>query len=314
MRDPSASAQPLHVTASPHSMPRAIALMVASTLTFGLMAICIRLAAATTHPFEITFFRNLFGLVFALPLLLRPGLALLRTDRFGFYVLRSMTGLGAMLTSVWALVHLPLTQAVAISYSVPLFVTIAAVLVLGEVVRARRWTAVVVGFVGVLVILRPQAGALPPAALVALLSAALSASSYISVKYLTRTEPADAVVVYMALLMTPVSLVPAVPVWNWPDATAWLWLVLTGLCGTVAQVCMTRAYRLGDVSALIPLNFVQLPFVAVLAWWLFGEHIDATTVFGAAIIVGANIYIARREARLGRRRVTDPRAGGDAAR
>ena len=122
------------------AIPRAVGLMVASTVLFGLMAVCIRLASSQLHPFEIAFFRNLFGFAFTLPLLARHGWGILRTDKLSLYFLRCCIGIVSMLAGFWAIVHLPLAQAIALSYSAPIFVTIGAVLVLGEIVRARRRT------------------------------------------------------------------------------------------------------------------------------------------------------------------------------
>jgi drug/metabolite transporter (DMT)-like permease len=285
--------------------------MVGSTLCFAGMAITIRESARELHAFEIAFFRNLFGLLFALPLLLHAGPALLRTRRIGLYFLRCVVGLAAMLTGFWSLVHLPLAQAVALSYTTPLFVTIGAVLVLGEVVRARRWTAIIVGFLGALVILRPGHAEITLPALVALASAALAASAAISIKFLSRTEPADAIVIWMVLIMTPLSLIPALPYWIWPTGSTWGWLALTGLLGTAGHWLLTRTYKLGEVSALQPINYLQLPVVAALAWWLYAEAIDRYTVIGAAIIFGSTFYIAHREAVLARRVTRAERAGAD---
>lgn len=287
--------------------------MVGSALFFAGMSITIRYAAEKQHPFEIAFFRNLFGLLFALPLLFSSGIGVLKTGRMGLYFVRCLVGLCGMLTGFWSLVHLPLADAIALSYTTPLFVTIGAVLVLGEVVRARRWTAVAIGFVGTLIILRPGVHALGFAAAVALLSSALSASAAISVKFLSRTENPDAIVIYMVLIMTPLSLLPALPVWQWPDAYSWFWMALTGLLGTLGHVMLTRAYRLGDVSALQPINFIQLPFVAALAWWLFSESLDGWTALGAGIIFASTFYIGRREALLARRSSTDADIGSESA-
>jgi len=283
--------------------------MTAGAIAFGFMAVTLRLASAQVSSFEAAFFRSLFGLLFSLPLLYRPGLALLRTSNFRLYLMRSAFGALAMLSGFWALAHLPLAQAVSIAYSTPLFVTIAAVLVLGEVVRLRRWTAVIAGFAGVLVILRPGASAFSFDALVALASAALAAGSYISIKFLSRTEHPEAVVIYMNLIITPLTLMPALWAWSWPDAIGWIWLLLTGLLGTVGQFCMTRAYHVGEVSALIPINFIQLPVVVICAYFLFDQRLDLATAIGAAIIIGANIYIARREAQLARRSAPAAAAG-----
>ncbi len=287
-------------------MARAVALMVVSSVLFGCMAITIRLASHQLHAFEIAFFRNFFGFVFALPLLARSGLGVLKTNKLPLYFLRCCIGIVSMLSGFWALVHLPLAQAVALTYSTPLFVTIGAVLVLGEVVRARRWTAVLVGFIGVLIIVRPWGHAFSTAALVALLAAAMSASVAISIKFLSRTEAPDAIVIWTTMIWVPLSLVPALFVWQWPDPWSWLWVVLAGGFGTVAHMAWTRALKIGDASALTPISFVQLPIVALLAWMLFDETLDRWTALGSAIIFASNIYIARREAKLHRPAVTDP--------
>jgi drug/metabolite transporter (DMT)-like permease len=285
---------------------RAIALMVASAVIFGCMAITIRLASKQLHAFEIAFFRNVFGLLFALPILYRHGLKILKTDKLSLYFMRCVIGIVAMLAGFWALVHLPLAQAVSLSYSTPLFVTIGAVLVLGEIVRVRRWTAVLVGFVGVLIIVRPGADTFTFGALIALLAAAMSASVAISIKFLSRTESPDSIVLYTTLFWVPLSFLPALLHWQWPEPITWLWVSLAGLFGTAAHMCWTRALKLGDVSALTPISFVQLPIVAVLAYLIFGEKVDIWTAAGSAVILASNIYIARRETKLARRAVTDP--------
>jgi len=284
----------------------AIGLMAASAVMFGLMAGAIRLASSQLHPFEIAFFRNLFGLLFALPLLLRHGPGLLRTGRFGMYFLRCAIGIASMLCGFWAIVNLPLAQAVSISYSTPLFVTILAVFVLGEVVRARRWTAVLIGFLGVIVIVRPGAEGFQLGALVALAAAALSGIVAVSIKLLSRTEKPDAIVIWTTLLWVPMSLGPALLYWEWPVGITWLWIVLAGFFGTAGHMCWTRALQRGEASLLTPIGFLQLPVVALLGWMLFDESLDRYTLIGAGIIFASNVYIARREAALARRAVTDP--------
>jgi drug/metabolite transporter (DMT)-like permease len=146
-----ARAAPVAAAARPGSIGQAIVLMTASTVLFGLMAVCIRLASKQLHAFEIAFFRNLFGFVFTLPLLYRHGMVVLRTNKLRLYFLPLLHRHRLDAFRLLALVHLPLAQAVAISYSTPIFVTIAAVFVLGETVRVRRWVAVIVGFFGVVV-------------------------------------------------------------------------------------------------------------------------------------------------------------------
>jgi len=283
---------------------RAALLMLGSTIFFALMAVAIRLASASLHTFEIAFFRNFFGLIAAMPLLVKHGPGLLRTQQFPRYIFRCVIGVLSMFCGFWAIGHLPLAQAVSLSYSTPLFVTIAAVWLLREHVRARRWAAVAIGFIGVLVIVRPGSASFSAGTLVALSAAVLSGLVAIQIKQLSYTEPADRIVFYTTLLWVPLSLAPALFVWEWPRGIVWLWVVAAGVLGTVAHMLWTRAIKLGDVSALTPISFMQLPVVALFAYFLFDERIDRWTVLGAAIIFGANAYIAHREAQLARRAET----------
>ncbi len=283
---------------------RAALLMFGSTIFFSLMAVAIRLASHTLHAFEIVFFRNFFGLIAALPLLFKHGPALLRTEHFPRYVVRCTIGFVSMLAGFWAIAHLPLAHAMALSYSTPIFVTIAAALFLHEHVRARRWAAVAVGFVGMLIIVRPGSDSFTVGSLIALIAAVLSGIVSIQIKQLSRTEPADRIVLYTTLLWVPMSFLPALSVWQWPQGFAWLWVIAAGFFGTGGHMLWTRALKLGDVSALTPISFMQLPIVAVAGWLLFREPLDRWTAFGAAIIFIANAYIAHREAQLARRDAT----------
>jgi drug/metabolite transporter (DMT)-like permease len=280
---------------------RAALLMLGSTLAFGLMAIAIRYATRYVPTQEVAFFRNAFGLLALLPMLIRPGSAPLKTQQLPRYFLRSAIGLASMLCAFWAIGHLPISQAISLSYSTPLFVTIAAVLWLGETVRMRRWAAVIIGFIGVLIIVRPGSTSFTPGTLVAVGAAVLSSLVAIQIKQLTRIDGADTVVFYTYVFWVPLSLVPALFVWVWPTGLAWVWLVATGVLGTLGQLLWTRALRLGEVSALTPISFMQLPLVSLLGWLLFNETLDRWTVIGAGIILGANAYIAHREAVLARR-------------
>jgi drug/metabolite transporter (DMT)-like permease len=287
---------------SPHL--RAALLMLGSTVLFGLMTITIRLASETLHTFEIAFFRNFFGLVAALPLLLRHGPDLLKTTQWPRYLFRCAIGVVSMLCGFWAIGHLPLAQAVALSYSTPIFVTIAAVIFLHEQVRARRWAAVALGFIGVMIIVRPGTEGFSAGTLVALAAAVLSGIVSIQIKQLSKVEPADRIVLLTTLLWVPMSLLPALKVWEWPRGIAWVWVIAAGFLGTGGHMLWTRALKLGDVSALTPISFMQLPIVALAGWLLFQERLDRWTAIGAGVIFAANAYIAHREARLARRAAT----------
>ncbi len=293
---------------NPHA--RAALLMLASTFGFGLMAIFIRLASASVPTWEIAFFRVGFGFLMLVALLawpvrgqtgpLRAFLASVHTAQLPRYVVRSAIGVGAMFCGFWAIAHLPLAQAIALNYSSPIFVTIAAILLLGERVRVRRWAAVITGFIGVLVIVRPGSQAFSAGSLVAVGSAVLSALVAVQIKQLSAHDKADTIVFWTYALWVPMTLIPALLVWRAPRGVEWLWLALSGVTGTAGQLLWTRALKLGEVSALTPISFTQLPVVTFAAWLLFGEMVDTPTMVGAGIILAATFYIARREAVLAR--------------
>jgi len=289
---------------------RAALLMLASTVGFGLMAICIRLASQTEPVAEIAFFRNLFGLLALLPVLALPALRggdavghlreVLRTTQLRRYFVRCLIGVFSMWMGFWSIANLPLSQAIALAYSSPIFVTIAAVLLLGETVRLRRWLAVSAGFIGVLVIVRPWSQAFSLGSLVAVAAALITAIVAIQIKQLSREDGSDTIVLWTYLFWVPMSLLPALWFWHPPQGMAWLWLLLSGVLGTVGQLLWTRALKLGEVSALTPISFVQLVIVTIAGWLWFGETLDRWTLAGAAIIFSATFYIARREAMLAR--------------
>ncbi len=293
------------------SQLRAALLMLASTIGFGLMAVCIRLSSATEPVFEIAFFRNLFGLLALLPVLLWPALRsgqpmaalrrTLHTRQLSHYLVRCLIGVVSMYLGFWSIANLPLSQAIALAYSSPIFVTIAAVWMLGEKVRLRRWMAVLAGFIGVVVIVRPWSHAFSMGSLVAVSAAVITAVVAIQIKQLSREDGADTIVLWTYLFWVPMSLLPALWVWHPPQGVAWLWLALSGVLGTAGQLLWTRALKIGEVSALTPISFVQLVIVTIAGWLWFGEVLDRWTAIGAAIIFSATAYIAHREAVLARR-------------
>jgi len=265
-----------------------------------MMNVLIRVAAQEMHPFEVAFFRCLFGLLFVLPWIVRGGAAQLRPRRMGFYLLRAAIGLVSMATWFYGITVVPLATATAVSFTGPLFAILAAVVVLHEVVRLRRWSAVVLGFVGVLVIMRPGNERLDANLLILLLSAATGAMNNITVKFLARTERPSTIVAYFMIYLTPLSLVPALFVWRTPDLSTFGALAGLGCLGTIAHISVARAYAAADASACAPFEFARLPFAALIGFLWFGEVTDLWTWVGAAIIAGSAVYVAHREAQLSR--------------
>ena len=286
--------------------------MVASAAFFASLTGMIRHLSAEMHPFEIAFFRNLFGLCFMLPWLWRVGLRGLRTRRRGLYTVRALVGLLAMLTWFYALSlpEMPLADAVALSFTAPLFATVGAALFLGETVRVRRWSATAVGFLGAMLILRPGLENLGTANLLVLISAAAMAVTALMIKALSRTEPVSAIVIYMVIYMTPLTFIPALLVWRTPDAGQLLSLAALAAVATLGNLTATRAFAATEATVVLPFDFVRLPFAALIGFLAFAEAPDSWTWAGAAVIAAATLYIARREARLERGRRHRPGANG----
>jgi drug/metabolite transporter (DMT)-like permease len=280
---------------------QAVAWMLGSGLFFSCLNAQIRYLTQSLHPLEITFFRNLFGLVFMLPWLLRSGVGGLRTGRLKLYVWRTAVGLASMMMSFSALALLPLSLAVALSFTAPLFTTMGAALFLGEKVRIRRWSATILGFCGVLVIVRPGTAPLDIGMLLMIGSAGFNAATTLMVKHLSRTESANAIVTYMVLLMTPMSVVPALFVWQAPPAALWVFLVGMGFAGSFGHLCYVRALRGAEASAILPYDYGRMIFSSLIGYLAFAEVPDRWTWIGSAIIAGSAIYIARRESQLAKR-------------
>lgn len=276
--------------------------MTVAALCFALMNGIIREVSQDLHPFQIAFFRNFFALLFMLPWLMRAGISALHTKHFSLHLLRAAVGLSAMLCWFSSIALLPLAEAVALNFTVPLFATIGAALVLHEVVRARRWTATAIGLLGVIIILRPGFAEITAPMALPIIAAVFMAAAILIVKTLSRHDDAGTMVLYMNLITTPLSLVLALFFWRWPDFTALLWLMLLGSLAALAHLAFTRSCASADASAVIPFDYMRLPFVALIGYFAFGEVPDLWTWVGAGVIAASAIYIARRETQVARER------------
>ena len=273
---------------------------------FSGMSIFIRLASEELHPTVIVFFRNLLALAWMIPWLMSSGLGAMRTQRMGMFGLRAILGLIGMTSGFWAVTLIPIAQATALSFTSPIFATIGAALILGEVVRLRRWTAIIIGFWGAMIVVVGNAGgfgglgALEIGVILALVNSVIMAANKLVLKSLTRTESAEAIVTYMVLLLTPLSLVPALFFWDWPSLIGFFWLGCLALAGTLGHLCITRAFKAAEVTVVLPFDFARLPISALLALLIFSQVPTFWTILGGLVIFAATFYIARREAQLAR--------------
>ncbi|WP_336079972.1 DMT family transporter [Thalassospira sp. CH_XMU1448-2] len=282
-------------------------LMISAALCFAAMAVLIRYVTRDVHPFEAAFFRNFFGLIPMLPWLFSNGPGGLRTERFKLHFLRGALGFGAMSCLFTALAITPAAQVIAINFTLPILTTVLAAIIVRETVRARRWSAVAIGFVGAMIIIRPFGQDFETGAILALLATLFMAAAMTTVKMLSRTDSANAIVTWMGLVMTPLSLPPAIYFWETPNLWQLFVMLLIAIAGTAGQQLLVRAYRTADQSYVMIFDFLRLPFVAAMAFVMFGEVVDFWTWAGAALIIGSALYIARREAVLAKRAKTATR-------
>lgn len=252
----------------------------------------VRYLASDLHPIEIVFFRNFFGLIIFIPWLARAGLRALKTDRFGTHALRATLNAGSLMAYFMALSLIPLANATALFLSVPLFVTLGAFLLLGERVGPARWFALAAGAAGALIILRPGIVDVGVGSLLVLVGAVFAASTRLLAKSLSRTDSPAVIVAYVTILMTPVTLVAATFVWQWPSLMELPLLVAVGALGSLGQLSFVKAYSLVDVSFAEPMVFTRLLWAALIGYLLFAEIPDVWTWAGAAIIVAATACIA----------------------
>lgn len=279
---------------------RGIVLMLVSVILFASMDAVVKWLGATYPVLQIVFFRSLFAFIpLSLFLFRGIGLAALRTQRPLQHAARSLIGLMAMTSFFYAYSQMPLANAVAIGFAAPMFMTALSVPLLGEKVGPRRWIAVLVGFAGVLVIVRPDAGVFHAAAAAALAGTVFYALAMIFVRRLGRTETSTSIVFYFSLTSTVVSGAFMPFLWVAPDAAGWALLITVGLIGGLAQMALTNALRLAELSVVAPFDYTALLWTAGLGFLIWNEVPGVQIWLGAAIVIASGIYILYREARLG---------------
>jgi len=283
-----------------------IACKVAATLFFALMFASIRWLGPYFPIGEIVFFRSLLGLpVIVVAAFLTGGPSLLSTRRIDSHALRSIAGTISMFCNFAAYIFLPLADATAIGFAAPLFVVILAALVLAERVHAYRWSAVVLGFIGVLIIAGPEGGVSRSAlygAFFALTGAGLTAVAMIFLRRMSAHEHSITIAFYFMLTSAAVALMTAFFGWNMPTWKEALVLIFTGLAGGVGQLFLSFSYRFSEASALAPFDYAAMIWAIVLGYFLFGELPTPQVWLGGAIVIAAGLLILWRERKLGRDR------------
>lgn len=281
------------MTSPSQSLSRGAASMILASLAFAIMGVCIQICAQTLPNGMVVFFRNASGLVFLSPILIRGGREVLRTTHIKEHIFRGVAGLSSMYCFFYAIAHMRLADATLLNYTLPLFIPLVEALWLGEPMPARLGAPLVLGFLGVVVVLRPGSGVVTAAAVFGLLAGFLSAVAQTGVRRLTRTEPTVRIVIYFALMGSGVSALALPLVWVTPAPAVWAVIVLMGLSATTGQLLMTKAYSHAPASQIGGFVYTGVIFAAFLDWLRLGLAPSPWFFTGAALVMASGALMFR---------------------
>ena len=284
------------------NLAKAIAWMMGALFSFAVMAIAVRELSVGLHAFQMLFVRSAIGvLILAAILQFRrsgKGWAQLRTRRIGGHVLRNVIHFGGQVFWILGISLLPLATVAAIEFTTPIWGALLAVLFLGERMNRGRWAAFGLGFIGILIILRPGLSVVEAGALVMLACTFCFGATNAVTKWLTRTEQALPIVFYMVLMQTGIGVLASIPVWVPIEGWHWPWLLLLALTGLSAHYSLTRALAAVDATFIMPFEFLRLPIVALAGFLLYAEGFELIVLLGAVLIFAGNYYSLRYESRV----------------
>ncbi|PPR28696.1 MAG: Riboflavin transporter [Alphaproteobacteria bacterium MarineAlpha9_Bin1] len=272
--------------------------MILATLLFSIMHASIKHISSDIHPFEVAFFRNLFGLVVIAPWFIKYGIKPLITNRIKLHFLRSVFNVIAMLTFFYALSVSPLAEVASLSFTAPLFATLLAIIFLGEKIGIRRSAAIIIGFIGAAIIVNPDYKTINMGHMCVLISASIWSVSLIFIKILGKTESSVTITSYMVLFMIPLSAIAASFYWIMPSLNDLLVLAIIGITGTYAQMLLAQALKEEDTVVIMPFDFLKLVWAVLIGYLIFSEVPQVNTWIGSIIIFSSTLYVAYRERKI----------------
>jgi drug/metabolite transporter (DMT)-like permease len=278
--------------------------MAASGALFAALNTLMKWLAHDLDPWLVGFLRYFFGFVVLLPLVLKLGLSGMRTTAPGLQVLRAVFHAGGLLLWFLALPLVSMAEMTALGFTGPIFMCLGAVLVLGEKMSVVRWAAVLVGFVGALIVVHPWSGpgftGLSWGNALLLLASPTFAASFIAAKLLTRHDSPEVIVIWQHGLVALFALPFALYYWSTPSLAQWGWFVVCGVLGAAGHYCVTQALRVADVSATQPVRFLDLLWASLGGFLVFSSVPENWTLVGGVVIFSATLWLARHEARIAR--------------
>lgn len=277
-------------------LARAVAWMSVALLSFTVMAVSVR-ELAPMHAFEMLFVRSAVGLAIMTSIVAATGWGALKTTSLPGNFLRNGLHFTGQVLWIFGITLLPLATVFAIEFTTPMWSAVLAVAILGERMNRGRWTALALGFAGILVIVRPGLEAVSGGALIMLVCAVFFGATSVTTKWLTRSDRPVTIVFYMVAIQTLLGGVASVFVWTPIGTGDWPWLMLLGLTGLSAHYALTNALSVADASFVMTLDFLRVPLIAAAGYLLYAESIDPATLFGAALIFSGTYYSLRFESR-----------------
>lgn len=271
--------------------------MILSSFAFAIMGVSIQICGETLPNGMVVFFRNISGLVFLSPILMRGGWGVLKTSHFKQHVVRGVAGLSSMYCFFYAITHMRLADAVLLNYTLPLFIPVVEALWLGEPMAGRLVAPLGLGFLGVVVVLRPGSGLVTAAAFAGLLAGLLSAVAQTGVRRLTLTEPTVRIVIYFAIMGSTLSALGLPFVWVTPAPTVWLTIVVLGLSATAGQLLLTKAYSYAPASQIGGFIYTGVIFAALLDWLRLGLTPSPYFFAGGVLVMAAGALMFRLASR-----------------
>lgn len=283
-------------TAPAHSYLLGIYLKLASLVLFCTMDAMVKALGDTYGSFQLMLFRSIIAMAPLAWLIWKAGgIKIVRSNRPWLQFVRILVGFGSMFGFFYVFPRMPLVEAYAISFAAPFFMVALAVPLLGEAVGWRRWTAVAVGFVGVIVMLEPWGISLHLMSLLVLAATFCYSLSTVMVRLASRYDHDAVTLFWFSAVSSVASLLLGIPEWIWPSAIDWVWLILLGLLGGVAQILVTRAWRLAPAAILAPFDYSSIVLAMLFGYLWFKEEPSWTVWLGLPLVMGSGLYILHRE-------------------
>lgn len=263
---------------------------------FSITDVIVKLLGRKFDPMELALFRYGIGMIILTPIFLKMGLENLKTKKIGLHIIRMLLAMLAQVGIFITVINIPLADATAIFFSKPLFTTIIAVFLVSEIVSKRRWSATAIGFLGVIIMVRPGDGSMNLIALVGVAAALTFAIANVLIRVLSKTEPPNRILFYYHIGGIIVFTGPAIFVWQTPIGIEWVLLISVAVLTTIGMTCFVQAFSIGEANAVGPIEYVRLIYAAIFGYLVFSEIPSLWTGVGAILIIASAIYIARDEA------------------